>query len=88
MDNSCIYTSMHVHADIEIQQSHSTVLHLCYLSDLSLHYLVITLQAGEEPCPLDPWIVTPEKSKYVDLQTLKLQENPEVLNPNSPSSIE
>ncbi|MQL98590.1 hypothetical protein Taro_031301 [Colocasia esculenta] len=34
-------------------------------------------QAGEEPCPLDPWIVTPDKSKYVDLQTLKLQENPE-----------
>ncbi|XP_010942148.1 DNA replication licensing factor MCM5 [Elaeis guineensis] len=34
-------------------------------------------QAGEEPCPLDPWIVAPDKSKYVDLQTLKLQENPE-----------
>ncbi|KAJ4754431.1 DNA helicase [Rhynchospora pubera] len=32
---------------------------------------------GEEPCPLDPWIVSPDKSKYVDLQTLKLQENPE-----------
>ncbi|RRT50689.1 hypothetical protein BHE74_00037870 [Ensete ventricosum] len=37
-------------------------------------------QAGEEPCPLDPWIVAPDKSKYVDLQTLKLQENPEVRN--------
>ncbi|KZV16445.1 DNA replication licensing factor mcm5-A-like [Dorcoceras hygrometricum] len=34
-------------------------------------------QAGEEPCPLDPWIVLPDKSKYVDQQTLKLQENPE-----------
>lgn len=35
-------------------------------------------QPGEEPCPLDPWIAVPDKSKYVDLQTLKLQENPEV----------
>ncbi|XP_073067002.1 DNA replication licensing factor MCM5 [Primulina eburnea] len=34
-------------------------------------------QAGEEPCPLDPWIVLSDKSKYVDQQTLKLQENPE-----------
>ncbi|XP_023537039.1 DNA replication licensing factor MCM5 [Cucurbita pepo subsp. pepo] len=34
-------------------------------------------QAGEEPCPLDPWIVVPDKSMYVDQQTLKLQENPE-----------
>ncbi|CAN1172292.1 DNA replication licensing factor MCM5 [Linum perenne] len=34
-------------------------------------------QAGEEPCPLDPWIIVPDKSKYVDQQTLKLQENPE-----------
>ncbi|WOK96282.1 DNA replication licensing factor MCM5 [Canna indica] len=34
-------------------------------------------QPGEEPCPLDPWIIAPDKSKYVDLQTLKLQENPE-----------
>ncbi|KAF9590404.1 hypothetical protein IFM89_034197 [Coptis chinensis] len=32
---------------------------------------------GEEPCPLDPWIVVPDRSKYVDQQTLKLQENPE-----------
>ncbi|KMZ60966.1 DNA replication licensing factor [Zostera marina] len=36
-----------------------------------------TPQAGEEPCPLDPWVVAPDKSKYVDMQTLKLQENPE-----------
>lgn len=36
------------------------------------------MQAGEEPCPIDPWIVVPDKSKYVDQQTLKLQENPEV----------
>ncbi|XP_031483441.1 DNA replication licensing factor MCM5 [Nymphaea colorata] len=34
-------------------------------------------QPGEEACPIDPWIVVPDKSKYVDQQTLKLQENPE-----------
>eukprot|EP00249_Psilotum_nudum_P028869 c38848_g1_i1 orf=883-3066(-) len=34
-------------------------------------------QPGEEPCPLDPWVIMPDKSKYVDQQTLKLQENPE-----------
>ncbi|KAI9117294.1 hypothetical protein K1719_011460 [Acacia pycnantha] len=34
-------------------------------------------QPGEEPCPIDPWLVVPDKSKYVDQQTLKLQENPE-----------
>ncbi|KAL8037391.1 hypothetical protein ABFX02_11G036700 [Erythranthe guttata] len=34
-------------------------------------------QAGEDPCPVDPWLVVPDKSKYVDQQTLKLQENPE-----------
>lgn len=34
-------------------------------------------QAGQEQCPLDPWIVVPERSTYVDQQTLKLQENPE-----------
>ncbi|KAH9654542.1 DNA replication licensing factor MCM5 [Citrus sinensis] len=34
-------------------------------------------QAGEEPCPIDPWIIVPDKSQYVDQQTLKLQENPE-----------
>lgn len=33
-------------------------------------------QTGEELCPLDPWIVVPDRSKYVDKQTLKLQENP------------
>lgn len=36
------------------------------------------MQVGEEPCPIDPWVVVPDKSKYVDQQTLKLQENPEV----------
>lgn len=35
-------------------------------------------QVGETACPIDPWIVVPDKSKYVDQQTLKLQENPEV----------
>ncbi|KAH9296977.1 hypothetical protein KI387_028659 [Taxus chinensis] len=34
-------------------------------------------QPGEEPCPIDPWVIIPDKSKYVDQQTLKLQENPE-----------
>ncbi|KAH7297734.1 hypothetical protein KP509_25G009500 [Ceratopteris richardii] len=34
-------------------------------------------QPGEEPCPVDPWVIVPDKSKYVDQQTLKLQENPE-----------
>ncbi|XP_024528637.1 DNA replication licensing factor MCM5 [Selaginella moellendorffii] len=34
-------------------------------------------QPGEEPCPIDPWLVIPDRSKYVDQQTLKLQENPE-----------
>ena len=32
---------------------------------------------GAEPCPLDPFVVLPDKSKYVDQQTLKLQESPE-----------
>ncbi|KAK3236484.1 minichromosome maintenance protein 5 [Cymbomonas tetramitiformis] len=32
---------------------------------------------GEEPCPLDPFTVLPERSQFVDQQTLKLQENPE-----------
>lgn len=34
-------------------------------------------QPGEESCPIDPWLVVPDRSKYVDQQTLKLQENPE-----------
>ncbi|KAI4379354.1 hypothetical protein MLD38_005666 [Melastoma candidum] len=34
-------------------------------------------QPGEEPCPLDPWLIAPDRSRYVDQQTLKLQENPE-----------
>ncbi|KAL4571399.1 hypothetical protein LXL04_018158 [Taraxacum kok-saghyz] len=34
-------------------------------------------QMGETPCPIDPWLVVPDRSKYVDQQTLKLQENPE-----------
>eukprot|EP00899_Mesostigma_viride_P028700 jgi/Mesvir1/9014/Mv21302-RA.1 len=31
----------------------------------------------ETKCPLDPYVVLPERSTYVDQQTLKLQENPE-----------
>ncbi|KAL6012076.1 minichromosome maintenance protein 5 [Asimina triloba] len=34
-------------------------------------------QPGEDSCPIDPWIIVPDRSKYVDQQTLKLQENPE-----------
>lgn len=40
--------------------------------------VVLFCQPGEEPCPLDPFVVVPDRSKYVDQQTLKLQENPEV----------
>ena len=29
--------------------------------------------------PIDPWVVVLDKSKYVDQQTIKLQENPEVI---------
>ncbi|CAI5535647.1 unnamed protein product [Closterium sp. Naga37s-1] len=36
-----------------------------------------TPQPGEEPCGVDPWVVLPDRSEYVDQQTLKLQENPE-----------
>lgn len=43
------------------------------------HEHTYILQPGEEPCPLDPWVVVTDKSKYVDQQTLKLQENPEVM---------
>lgn len=32
---------------------------------------------GAEPCPLDPFIVLPDSSKYIDQQILKLQESPE-----------
>lgn len=32
---------------------------------------------GSEKCSLDPFVVMPDRSKYVDQQTLKLQEKPE-----------
>lgn len=32
---------------------------------------------GDEQCPLDPYVVLPDESRYVDIQTLKLQEVPE-----------
>ncbi|CAI5529343.1 unnamed protein product [Closterium sp. Naga37s-1] len=41
-----------------------------------------TPQPGEEPCGVDPWVVLPDRSEYVDQQTLKLQENPEVTEEN------
>ncbi|KAI5387232.1 ATP-binding cassette sub- D member 1 [Lathyrus oleraceus] len=34
-------------------------------------------QPEEELCPIDPWLIAPDKRKYVDQQNLKLQENPE-----------
>ena len=36
-------------------------------------------QPGEAPCPLDPYSMVPEKCKYVDMQTWKLQESPEMV---------
>ena len=36
-------------------------------------------QPGEAPCPLDPYSIVPEKCKYVDMQTWKLQESPEMV---------
>ncbi|MEW5314783.1 MAG: hypothetical protein WDW38_006253 [Sanguina aurantia] len=32
---------------------------------------------GAEKCPVDPFIIVPDRSNYVDQQTLKLQEKPE-----------
>ena len=34
-------------------------------------------QANEAACPLDPYQILPDKCKYVDMQTWKLQESPE-----------
>ena len=36
-------------------------------------------QPGEAPCPIDPYAIMPEKCKYVDMQTWKLQESPEMV---------
>lgn len=33
--------------------------------------------AGQQPCPLDPYYIVPDKCKCVDYQTLKLQEAPD-----------
>lgn len=32
---------------------------------------------GEKECPLDPFVIEPDNCKYIDQQTLKLQESPE-----------
>ena len=32
---------------------------------------------GEQKCPLDPYVVIPDRCKYIDTQVLKLQEAPE-----------
>lgn len=34
---------------------------------------------GETPCPLDPYIALPDEGRYIDSQTLKLQELPEAV---------
>jgi DNA replication licensing factor MCM5 len=34
---------------------------------------------GETPCPLDPYVTLPDEGRYVDSQTLKLQELPEAV---------
>lgn len=34
---------------------------------------------GETPCPLDPYITQPDEGRYIDSQTLKLQELPEAV---------
>jgi DNA replication licensing factor MCM5 len=34
---------------------------------------------GETPCPLDPYVPLPDEGRYVDSQTLKLQELPEAV---------
>lgn len=34
---------------------------------------------AKEKCPLDSYIVVPEKSKFIDVQTLKIQEAPEMI---------
>jgi hypothetical protein len=54
-------------------------MHLMVLGLQIPFFLWDFVQTGEEPCPIDPWIVVPDKSKYVDQQTLKMQENPEVI---------
>ena len=36
-------------------------------------------QPGEAACPIDPYQIMPEKCKYVDMQTWKLQESPEMV---------
>ena len=33
----------------------------------------------KEKCPLDPYVPVPEKSTYIDVQTLKIQEAPELI---------
>ena len=36
-------------------------------------------QPGEAPCPVDPYSIMPERCKYIDMQTWKLQEAPEMV---------
>jgi DNA replicative helicase MCM subunit Mcm2 (Cdc46/Mcm family) len=42
-------------------------------------------QPGEAACPLDPYAIVPEKCTYVDMQTWKLQESPEMVRCHVPT---
>jgi DNA replication licensing factor MCM5 len=35
--------------------------------------------AEDQSCPLDPYVILPDRCEYVDCQTLKLQESPETI---------
>eukprot|EP00466_Bigelowiella_natans_P003777 jgi/Bigna1/131322/aug1.14_g6030 len=36
-------------------------------------------QSADQKCPLDPWVIVPDRSKFTNSQRLKLQENPEMV---------
>ncbi|GAB5364414.1 hypothetical protein AAMO2058_000968100 [Amorphochlora amoebiformis] len=36
-------------------------------------------QAADQKCPLDPWVIIPDRSTFTNSQRLKLQENPEMV---------
>jgi len=68
------------HVSLQCQNCKNTKIIACKpgLSGVSLPRRCELQQTdGAEPCPLDPFVVLPDSSKYVDQQTLKLQESPE-----------